>query len=127
MIGADIVEIERIRVAITRTPRFCSRVFTAGEIEYCESKANPYPSYAVRFAAKEAFRKLHPFLASGIRFHEVEVTNGPEGRPRFKLQGGALARAEDLNMKYIDLSLSHAGDYAMAVAVAIAGDMEGYR
>ena len=125
MIGADLIEIERIRVAINRTSRFCTRVFTAGEIEYCYSKANPFPSFAVRFAAKEAFRKLHPSFTSGIRFHEVEVTNGPEGRPRFHLQGEALVRVQELNITHIDLSLSHAGNYAMAVAVAIAGNREG--
>ena len=124
MVGADLVEIERIRVAINRTPRFVTRVFTPGEIEYCESRANPYPSFAVRFAAKEAFRKLHPSFASGIGFHEVEVTNGPLGRPGFRLHGEALTRVQELNMTHIDLSLSHAGNYAMAVATADAGDRE---
>lgn len=125
MIGADLIEIERIRAAINRTSRFCARVFTAGEIDYCNSKANPFPSFAARFAAKEAFRKLHPCFASGIRFHEVEVINGPDGRPYFLLKGDALARAEKLKISHIDLSLSHAGNYAMAVAVAIAVDKEG--
>lgn len=125
MIGADLVDVERIRVAINRTSRFRVRMFTTGEINYCESKANPYQSYAVRFAAKEAFRKLHPSFTSGIRFHEVEVEIGPEGRPRFNLRGEALIRVQELNIRYIDLSLSHAGQYAMAVAIAIAGDKEG--
>ncbi|MGE5543594.1 MAG: holo-ACP synthase [Bacillota bacterium] len=125
MVGADLIEIDRIRAAINRTPRFCKRVFTAGEIEYCNSKADPFPSFAVRFAAKEAFRKLHPTFTSGIKFHEVEVTNGPEGRPRFHLRGEALARVQKLNIAHIDLSLSHAGNYAMAVAVVIVENKEG--
>ena len=51
MVGADLIEIDRVRIAIKRTSRFCTRVFTPGEIEYCNSKAN-LPSFAVRFAAK---------------------------------------------------------------------------
>ncbi len=119
MIGTDLVEIERIKVAINRTPRFRKRMFTISEIDYCESRANPYQSFAVRFAAKEAFRKLHPSLTSGIKFHEVEVEVGPSGRPFFKLRGEALARVQKLNISYIDLSLSHAGEYALAVAIAV--------
>ncbi len=125
MVGADLIEIERIRIAIKRTARFCTRVFTPGEIEYCNSKANPFPSFAARFAAKEAFRKLHPAFTSGIKFQEVEVTNDPGGRPRYRLRGEALARVQELNIARIDLSLSHSGNYAMAVAIAIAGKEEG--
>ncbi|NLW45605.1 MAG: holo-ACP synthase [Syntrophomonadaceae bacterium] len=125
MVGADLIEIDRIRKAINRTSRFCTRVFTPGEIEYCNSKANPFPSFAVRFAAKEAFRKLHPAFTSGIKFQEVEVVNDPGGRPRYRLRGEALARVKKLNIARIDLSLSHSGNYAMAVAVAVAGKEEG--
>ena len=124
MVGADLIEIDRIRIAINRTSRFCTRVFTPGEIEYCNSKANPFPSFAARFAAKEAFRKLHPAFTSGIKFQEVEVTNEPGGRPRYRFRGEALARVQELNIR-IDLSLSHSGNYAMAVAVATVEKEEG--
>ncbi|NLV16515.1 MAG: holo-ACP synthase [Syntrophomonadaceae bacterium] len=119
MIGIDLIEIERLKAAMLRTGRFKTRVFTPDEISYCESKANPYQSFAARFAAREAFRKLHPSFTAGIQYHEVEVAVGPEGRPFFKLHGEALVRVEKLNIGHIDLSLSHAGDYAMAAAVAV--------
>lgn len=119
MIGTDLVEINRIRIALERTPHFKTRVFTAGEIAYCESKADPYQSFAARFAAKEAFRKLHPELASGTRFHEVEVVLESGGRPGLCLSGQALEKAQSLSFDLIDISLTHAGEYAMAVAIAI--------
>lgn len=119
MIGIDLIEVERLRVAMLRTGRFKTRVFTAEEISYCDAKANPYQSFAARFAAREAFRKLHPSLSSGIKYHEVEVAVGPEGSPFFKLHGEALVLVQKLNICHIDLSLSHAGDYAMAAAVAM--------
>jgi phosphopantetheinyl transferase (holo-ACP synthase) len=60
MVGADLVEVDRIRVAISRTPRFCSRVFTAGEIEYCESKANPFLRSPLR--SQGGFSQASPIL-----------------------------------------------------------------
>lgn len=122
MIGADLVEINRIKIALERTPRFRVRVFTPDEIAYCESKANPYPSYAARFAAKEAFRKLHPILAFGTRFHEVEVILEPGGRPCLRTSGQAAEKVNRLAVDHIDISLTHAGLYAMAVAMAISSE-----
>ena len=56
--GIDIAEVQRIRNAIERHgERFLKRVFTDGEIQYCESKANRAERYAARFAAKEAGMK----------------------------------------------------------------------
>ena len=56
-IGLDIVEVPRIRRIIRRTPGFLERVFTAEEIAYCRGHKDPWPHYAVRFAAKEAVWK----------------------------------------------------------------------
>lgn len=117
MVGVDLMDIRRVKLALLRTPRFKWRVFTPKEIEWCESRKNPYPSYAARFAAKEAFRKLHPCLAKA-KFHEVEVVNGPEGRPELNLTGRAFYEARKLDIKHIAVSISHAGDYALACVVA---------
>jgi len=56
--GIDIAEVPRIAASIERFgERFLHRVFTEGEIRYCESKANRVERYAARFAAKEAAMK----------------------------------------------------------------------
>src|SRR5258706_14376320 len=59
--GVDLIEVARIQQALEdpRTGRrFRERVYTAGEIAYCESKhRGKYESYAGRFAAKEAVMK----------------------------------------------------------------------
>src|SRR5258708_19562852 len=56
--GIDIAEVLRVRHAIERFgDRFLQRIFTAGEIRYCDSKANRIERYAARFAAKEAAMK----------------------------------------------------------------------
>ena len=56
--GIDIAEVPRIRQSIARFgDRFLRRIYTAGEIRYCDSKANRVERYAARFAAKEAAMK----------------------------------------------------------------------
>ena len=54
-IGTDLIEIERIRLALER-PGFRNRCFTTDEQAYCESRHNPAESYAARFCGKEAGR-----------------------------------------------------------------------
>lgn len=118
LIGIDIIEIDRIKQVVMRTPRFLERLYTTGELEYCYSKSNPYPSLAVRFAAKEAVRKLHPVLARGIGFHDVEVVAGIGGRPEILLHGAALTRSEQEGIRNINLSLSHSATHAIAAVIA---------
>ena len=53
--GIDATEIKRIAQAIERFgDRFLQRVFTEGEIAYCQRKRDFASSFAARFAAKEA-------------------------------------------------------------------------
>ena len=47
--GIDIAEVPRIARALSRHgDRFLHRVFTEGEIRYCDSKANRIERYAAR-------------------------------------------------------------------------------
>ncbi len=121
LIGIDIVDIKRIKDVAERTPRFLDRVFTGQELRYCFQKANPYPSLAVRFASKEAMRKLHPDFSAGIRFHEVEVFSNEDGRPEIKLHGRALDKWKKNGIGPITISLSHSKEQAIAVAAAVKG------
>lgn len=121
LVGIDIIEIDRIKRAVERNPRFKQRLYTDGELAYCAGKGNPYPSLAARFAAKEAFRKLYPQLASRIRFKDVEIAIGPEGKPELILHGQALENARQANLKEVDVSLSHSRVNAIAVVIARSG------
>ncbi len=118
LIGIDIIEIERIKQAVERSPRLLERVFTRNELSYCLGKANPYPSLAVRWAVKEAVRKLAPEMAGGTSFHEVETISGPDGRPELILHGAAGSKSRQAKIKNIALSLSHSKYQAVAVVVA---------
>src|SRR6267142_633394 len=81
-VGVDIVEVGRIAEAIERWgPRFLERIFTPTEIAYCSPRARAAESFAVRFAAKEAFAKALKVGRVSI-WREVEVVRSEGPRPR---------------------------------------------
>jgi holo-[acyl-carrier protein] synthase len=113
-IGIDLLEIDRLERALERTPRLAERLFTDGERAYAASQARPGQHLAARFCAKEAVAK-----ALGIEswnFREVEVI-GTGGPPSVRLSGSAAARAAELGVR-VDISLTHTGHEAAAVAIA---------
>jgi holo-[acyl-carrier protein] synthase len=95
-VGSDLIDIRRIEAAITRFgDRFIDRIFTEAERRRCERRANPGPSYARRFAAKEAAAKaLGTGFRSGVFWRDLGVVNMPSGQPTIKFTGGALQRLE---------------------------------
>lgn len=117
--GIDIAEVPRIREAIERHgERFLKRVFTEGEIQYCESKANRVERYAARFAAKEAGMKaIGTGWNHGVRWRDIEVARKPGGRPTLLLHGRAAEFAAKLGATNIALSLTHTAEEAMAQVI----------
>jgi holo-[acyl-carrier protein] synthase len=118
-IGTDLIEIARIQQSIARFgDRFLRRVFTPGEIAYCQCKKNAAESFAARFAAKEAGAKaLGTGISQGISWLELEVARQPGGRPTLHLTGRAAQRALQLAVATVSLSLTHSKDIALAVVV----------
>src|SRR5215471_5851729 len=113
-VGVDIVEVGRIAGAIERWGvRFLERIFTPTEIAYCRAKTRAAESFAVRFAAKEAFAKALKVGRVSI-WREVEVVRGEGPRPTFQLHGNARAL---VGHRKVDLSLSHAQTHAVAVVL----------
>jgi holo-[acyl-carrier protein] synthase len=121
-LGVDIVEIDRMKLALERTPRIKERIFSQDERWYCEHKAKPYVHYAMRFAAKEAVLKALGTGFSGMRFCDVEVLRENNGRPVPRLSGRAAERAAELGVVEMHLSLSFTRSTAVASAVAITAE-----
>lgn len=120
-IGTDMIEIERIRKSLARFgPAFLRRVYTPGEIAYCQRKRrNAEESFAARFAAKEAGAKaLGTGISRGVSWREFEVVRHPGQRPELYLSGRAAEIAATLGIRRVSLSLSHSRELALAVAVA---------
>jgi len=124
--GVDIVAVERVKKALIGDTgsRFKKKVFTPGEIDYCESKANNqasdktkgiYQSYAARFAAKEAFSKaIGKGIGAAVNIGEIEIKNDLLGKPRIEISGQTRNLFDDLGCKSIELSISHETEYAVA-------------
>jgi len=119
-IGVDSVDIHRIEGLLQRSgARFLARVFTAAEAAYCGQRGRPAASLAVRFAAKEAVMKcLGTGWALGIGFCDIEVVRAASGAVAITLHGAAQARALQLGIRRVHLSLSHTDTVATAFAVA---------
>ena len=117
--GIDITEVPRIREAIQRHgERFLQRIFTEGEIQYCESKVNRVERYAARFAAKEAGMKaIGTGWKHGVRWRDIEVARKPGGRPTLLLHGKAAEFAAKLGATNVALSLTHTAEQAMAQVI----------
>jgi holo-[acyl-carrier protein] synthase len=117
--GIDIAEVPRIRHSIERFgDRFLKRIYTEGEMRYCDSKANRMERYAARFAAKEAAMKaLGTGWSHGVRWRDCEVARMPGGRPTMKFHGRAGEIAEKLGVKNAALSISHTEEQAIAQVI----------
>jgi holo-[acyl-carrier protein] synthase len=117
-VGVDVVEIERFRTVLARTPNVRERLFTPGELEYAARKADPVPTLAARFAAREAVMKSLGLGLGAFGFHEAWVEVEESGAPRLRLTGRAWELAVDRGVVRWHLSLSHDSPVAVAVVVA---------
>ena len=116
-LGIDIIKVERIRETLGRFgSRFSQRVLTPAEQRYVRDRPE---TMAGRWAAKEAVSKVLGLGVRGIGWRDIEVERLPTGQPAVRLHGRAAARAEQLGMGRIALSISHESDYAVAIAFGV--------
>jgi holo-[acyl-carrier protein] synthase len=118
-IGIDLVENARIQHSIERFgERFLHRVFTAGEIAYCQSMKYPERHFAARFAAKEALSKAFGTgIGKAMSWKEIDVRNKPSGEPFVVLEGGATELANKRGVTAALITLSHTEHHAVACVV----------
>ncbi|MDR1978333.1 MAG: 4'-phosphopantetheinyl transferase superfamily protein [Synergistaceae bacterium] len=117
-LGVDLCGISRMEKAI-RSAYFVERIFRPSEVAYADAKGNARAraaSFASAFAAREAFAK-----AGGISMYKVALSSQiclerANGVP-------SLVVPPDLDAGFAEgkkrawVSLSHDGDYAVAVVV----------
>jgi holo-[acyl-carrier protein] synthase len=116
-LGIDIIKVERIRAALERFgPRFSRRVLTEAEQRYVRDRPE---TLAGRWAAKEAVSKVLGLGVRGIGWRDIEIERLPTGQPAVRLHGRAAARADQLGMERIALSITHESEYAVAIAFGI--------
>jgi holo-[acyl-carrier protein] synthase len=116
-LGIDIIKVQRIRDALARFgARFPRRILTDAEHAYVRDRPE---NLAGRWAAKEAVSKVLGLGVRGVGWREIEIVRLPTGQPTVRLHDRALARADQLGMERIAVSISHERDYAVAIAFGI--------
>lgn len=120
-VGTDLVDVDRVRRALERTPGLRHRLFTVDEWDYAARHRDPHPHLAGRFAAKEAVMKALGAGMSRMGFSDIEVARDPEGVPSVRLHGPAAEVADRAGVQRWHLSLTHTDSLAQAVAVAVGG------
>lgn len=118
-IGVDLVEVDRMRTVLERTPTLAVRLFTEAERAYADAASDPAPRYAVRFAAKEAVMKALEVGLGAFDWHDVEVVRADSGAPRLVVTGRAAELADAAGVRAWKLTLSHTESMAEAIAVAL--------
>ena len=116
-IGIDMIEVNRVLEKIDKHNGFKEKVFSVGEIEFCEGNRK-LENYAARFAAKEAFLKATGLgLMLGHDLSNIEVVNDSNGKPYIILSGDFKIQAEKNGWNIIHVSLSHLAEVACAVVI----------
>ncbi len=114
-LGLDATEVDRIAATIERYgDRFLQRVFTDGEIAYCNRRRVPAIHFAGRFAAKEAGMKaLGTGHSQQVLWRDVEVVRRG-GPPQLQFHGGAARRFAALGAQGALLTITHTETLALA-------------
>ncbi len=116
-IGIDIVKIQRMKDASEKWgKKFFEKILSDYEISYCYERRDPYPSLAVRFAAKEALIKAIG-AEIAVNMKDVEVVNNEKGRPTILAKGKLEEFFRDRKIKHCHLSLSHEKEFGVACVV----------
>ena len=125
--GIDVVVVADLRRWIDdpRDP-LLPRCFVQAELDEIGDGADRVERLAGRFAAKEAVLKaLGTGFGAGIAFTDVIIQRSPGAPPEVSLTGGGAKAAAALGITAWRLSISHAGDLAMASAIALGTEPDG--
>jgi holo-[acyl-carrier protein] synthase len=121
-VGLDVASVSEVGDAVQRFgDHYVNRVFTRREAAYCRAAAEPVAAarFAARFAAKEAAFKALQVERGWIDWREIEVRRRRSGRCALVLHRTAAALAARLGIEHLALSMTHEGDLAAAVVVAV--------
>ena len=113
-VGIDIVPIIRIENLIKKNGKhFLNHVYTKLEQNTCNPKKTPFIHYSGKFAAKEAVKKalLSSKITKNIPLLSIEIQNDNDGGPFVHIS------QESIQYKQLQISISHAGEYATATAI----------
>ena len=113
-VGCDIIRVNRVARAAEKE-HFLTRVYTPAERAYAMQRGvGRAASLAARFAGKEAVLKAFGTGLRGGTLHDVEILPDALGAPEVHLHGFFAARAAEMGVTRVWVTLSHEKEYAMA-------------
>ncbi|MCB2213736.1 holo-ACP synthase [bacterium] len=116
-IGLDIVHVNRFTDHTGEDDPLLRRIFTEQELALVPPGPRRALRLAGRWAAKEAVAKaLGCGFGEQLTFREVVILRNDKGAPTVRLTDAAAARH---NHPTLQVSITHDGDYAAAVAVCV--------
>jgi len=120
-VGFDIVQISAVERSLRQFGEaFKNRLFTRGELIYAGADEGLCAErLAARFAVKEAVIKALLLSEVGVHWQEIEVIKHPDGHCYLQLHGYVAVLALSRGATQWLLSMSHDGDYAGAVVIAL--------
>lgn len=119
-LGLDSVDVARFATMLGRRAGLRTRLFTEHERAYADGLANPVPSLAARFAAKEAVMKSLGVGLGALDWWDVEVRRQRSGEPVLTVTGRAATLAARRGVNDWRLSLTHTQSVASAIVAALA-------
>jgi holo-[acyl-carrier protein] synthase len=119
-LGIDATEVPRIQKTMdTYGQRFLTRIFTSGEIEYCQSRRHSAQHFAARFAIKEAAMKaLGTGRSRGVLWRDIEVVRRG-GPPSLQFHGGAARRFAAMGGRTSAITITHTDTLALAQVILL--------
>ena len=118
-IGVDLVDVDRFRRSLERTPSLRDRLFRPDERARADTHVAPAGRYAGRFAAQEAALKALGLGLGGMAMYDIEVVRDDLGPPSLVLHGKALEVAQRAGVTRWLITLSHTDQLAQATVVAL--------
>ncbi len=118
-VGIDIVDNDRMALAIKRHPKIIDKMLTSLEIKelgidsYDRLSKQMISSIAARFAAKEALSKSLGRIPFSLGLKNIEIIKSENGAPEIRLD---IKEFSDLDFQ---CSISHSDISSVAVVIAL--------
>jgi holo-[acyl-carrier protein] synthase len=122
-VGADVVSVQQVEESVAQFgSRYLERIYTQHELQSSVGRSPVRAcSLAARFAAKEATLKVLRPVGHQPDWRSMEVRRHPSGWCTMALSGHAAVLADQAGIAELAVSLTHEGDVAAAVVVALCG------
>ena len=123
-LGIDVIEAARIRRLLEHLPRAYERLFSAQERAYCDRFSDPLSRTTRRASPpRRRWARRSGIGIIGFVWRDIEVLSG--GKPLIALHGDVAEIARRLGVTRVEVSLSHTGGMAYAVAAALKEEAHG--